>query len=78
MDLLKMLQEAIHRVEIRTNTVDSFEVKDLFNGDEWGKLERQEKQQFGALFSKEQREGRIPALIRCENGKNRHNKYRKV
>lgn len=78
MNLSEVLQEAIRRAEARSNKSEPFDLKNLFIDDEWKNLEAKEKRQVGAMFAKEQKEGRIPSIIRVEDGKNRQNMYKKV
>ena len=64
-------------IETEIASGKKFEVKHLFPGHEWEALTRGERITFGKYFSDAVKEGRLPAIVRCEEGKNHHNQYRK-
>ena len=71
----QMLSLAVQRAENRQINDRPFEVKDLFNGDEWNQLEAGDKRRLGQLFAKKVDSGEVASICRAENAKNRHNRY---
>ena len=65
------------RTAIDANVISGkkLEVKHLFPGHEWEALSRGERITFGRYFSDAVKEGKIPNIVRCEEGKNHHNQY---
>lgn len=74
--LEEMLRESIVRAEAHGND-KSFEIKDLFTGDEWNQLSAYEKRRLGQLFAKKVDCQEVPYIGRAPSGKNRHNRYKK-
>lgn len=75
MDYEQWLQKAKETIDRQISPEEKFEVKELFPGHEWNTLSRGERTGFGSYFSRAVVEGRLKSVIKCENGKNRHNQY---
>ncbi len=78
MDYEKMMQIALKNLNksVRYNT--PFEVKNLFNGAEWGAVTKGDKISFGKYFANEVKEKNLPEVVRLEKGKNNHARYMKI
>lgn len=75
MDYELWTERALNAIETEVIPGKKFEVKHLFPGHEWETLSRGERITFGKYFSDAVKEGRFPAVTKCEEGKNHHNQY---
>ena len=78
MDFNEWTQNAINRIAMNVNFNQRFELKDLFEGCEWGRLSKGERISFGQHFANEVRENRIFGVRALERGKNNHSRYTKI
>ena len=75
MDYEKWIRRACDTIGNNITVGTIFEVKQLFPGHEWEELSRGERSLFGRYFSNAVKDGRIPSIKKCEEGKNHHNRY---
>ena len=75
MDYELWTERALKTIETKMLPGKKFEVKHLFPGHEWEALSRGERSTFGRYFSDAVKEGKFPAVVRCEEGKTHHNQY---
>lgn len=75
MDYELWMERACHALETQVAVGRKFEVKHLFPGHEWETLSRGERITFGKYFSDAVKEGKVPTISKCEEGKSHHNQY---
>ena len=78
MNYEEWLGRAVQALDTHIQDGRKFEIKHLFPGHEWEALSRGERIGFGIYFSNAVKDGQIDGVVRCEEGKNHHNQYRKV
>lgn len=75
MDHEKWMEQAKETISTQIRPGSKFEVKQLFPGHEWDALSKGERISFGRYFANSVGDGKIENVVRCENGKTRHNRY---
>ena len=78
MNYEEYLDEAIQFLETSVKQGQKFELKDLFSGVRWNALDSGEKRGFGAYFSRQYKDGRLPMIEKMGETKSHHNKYIKL
>lgn len=75
MDYELWMERAQKAIEAEIQVGKKFEVKHLFPGYEWEALSKGDRINFGKHFSDAVKDGRLPTVERCEQGKSHHNQY---
>lgn len=75
MNYEEWMERAKQTIDTEIQVGKKFEAKSLFPGHEWDLLSKGERSSFGKIFSNEVKEGRVPCVERCEEGKSHHNQY---
>lgn len=78
MDYEKWYCKAVTNIQSNISVNETFELKKLFMGIEWDTLSSGDKKSFGRFFSSKVKDGQLPCVERCGEGKSHHNKYVKV
>ena len=78
MNITEWMDLAIERAITYRKIGEAFELKDLFNGEEWNQLTRGERTTFGRTFANAVRTGQTPGVEMLPLGKSRHNRYARV
>ena len=77
MDYEIWMKQAVNTIDSEIQMGNLFEVKQLFPGHQWDSLSRGERSSFGKYFSEAVKEGRLPMIERCGEGRSHHNLYKK-